>query len=268
VVNNTETLANVARIVARGAAWFRTYGTPESPGTMVCTVTGSTRRHGVGEVRMGTPLREVIDAIGGGPRRGRTVKAVLSGVAVGVIPAEKLDTPVSYEGLAAIGSGLGSGAFIVFDDSDDMASVAAGVARFLAVESCGQCSPCKLDGINLAQRLAKLSGSEARQHDFEVIQKRLTTVADRSRCFLATQQQNVVTSILENFPEEMAAHLSGERPASEPALIAELLDIRGEVAYLDERHLLKQPDWSYNKNDSGTVPVEYYANSVPHWGVG
>jgi len=268
VVNNTETLANVARIIARGPAWFRTYGTEESPGTMVCTVTGSTRRHGVGEVRMGTPLREVIDAIGGGPKRGRTIKAVLSGTAVGIIPAEKLDTPVSYEALAAIGSGLGSAAFIVFDDSDDMASVAAGVARFLAVESCGQCSPCKLDGITLAERLAKLCGSEAREHDLGVIRKRLTTVADRSRCFLASQQQNVLTSIFEHFPDEMAGHLSGGRAAVEPALIAELLDIRGEVAYLDERHLLKQPDWTFNKNDSGTVPVEYYANSVPHWGDG
>ena len=266
VVNNTETLANVARIVHRGPAWFRTVGTEDSPGTMVCTVTGNTRRHGVGEVRMGTPLREVIDAVGGGPRRGHTVKAVLSGVAVGVIPADKLDTPVSYEGLSAIGSGLGSGAFIVFDDSDDMAAVAAGVARFLAVESCGQCSPCKLDGIAVAERLAKLSTSEARQHDYDVVRRKLTTVADRSRCFLASQQQAVVTSILEHFPDEMADHLSGERKATEPVLIAELLDIRGEAAYLDERHLQKQPDWTYNKNDSGTVPVEKYANSVPHWG--
>ena len=266
VVNNTETLANVARIVHRGPAWFRTVGTQDSPGTMVCTVTGSTRRHGVGEVRMGTPLREVIDAVGGGPRRGRTVKAVLSGVAVGIVPADKLDTPVSYEGLSAIGSGLGSGAFIVFDDSDDMAAVAAGVARFLAVESCGQCSPCKLDGIALAERLAKLSTSEARQHDYDVVRRKLTTVADRSRCFLASQQQAVVTSILEHFPQEMADHLRGERKAVEPALIAELLDIRGDAAYLDERHLQKQPDWTYNKNDSGTVPVEKYANSVPPWG--
>ena len=66
LVDNVETLANVARILARGAEWFRTEGTPESPGTIVCTVTGSTVRSGVGEVIMGTPLREVIDAIGGG----------------------------------------------------------------------------------------------------------------------------------------------------------------------------------------------------------
>jgi NADH-quinone oxidoreductase subunit F len=93
LANNIETLANVPRIVARGADWFRTEGTPESPGTIVCTVTGSTRRHGVGEVQLGTPLREIIEEIGGGPQDGRRIKAVLPGVAQGFIPASLLDTP-------------------------------------------------------------------------------------------------------------------------------------------------------------------------------
>ena len=265
LVNNTETLANVARIVARGPAWFRTVGTEESPGTMVCTVTGYTRRHGVGEVQMGTPLREVIEAIGGGPRPGRSIKAVLSGVANGIITAENLDAPVSYEGLAAVGSGLGSAAFIVFDDSVDMTAVAAGVARFLSIESCGQCSPCKLDGLTLAERLGRVAESEARADDGAVIQKRLGTVADRSRCFLATQQQLVISSILEHFPEEMDGHLTGQREPAEPELIAELLDIRNDQAVVDRRHLEKQPDWSYNRRDSGTVPVERYQSVPPPW---
>jgi NADH:ubiquinone oxidoreductase subunit F (NADH-binding) len=265
LVNNTETLSNVGRIVARGPSWYRTVGTQASPGTMVCTVTGRTRRHGVGEVRMGTPLREVIDAIGGGPRPGRRIKAVLSGVANRIIPASELDVPVSYEGLASIGSGLGSGAFIVFDDTVDMAAVAAGVARFLAIESCGQCSPCKLDGLNLAQRLAKLAGSEAQDYDMAEIRHRIGTVADRSRCFLATQQQVVLESIVEHFEDELAAHLSGSAFPVEPELIAELLDIHAGRAIVDERHRRKQPDWSYHRLDSGSVPVELYANVAPWW---
>ncbi|MBW3643403.1 MAG: hypothetical protein KY447_10860 [Actinobacteria bacterium] len=265
LVNNVETVANVARIVARGADWFRTIGTPESPGTAVCTVTGYTDHHGVGEVHMGTPLREVIELIGGGPRPGRRIKAVLSGVANGIIPAAHLDTPVSYEGLTAIGSGIGSAGFIVLDDTVDMASVAAGVARFLAVESCGQCSPCKLDGITLATHLTKVSVSLGRSHDHEVIRHRLGTVTERSRCFLATQQQVVVGSILEHFPEEFEAHISGGAESVEPELIAELVDIRRGAALLDERHRQKQPDWSYGPRDSGTVPVELYTSLVPPW---
>ena len=265
LVNNTETLANVPRIVARGAAWFRTMGTEESPGTVVCTITGHTRRHGVGEVPMGTPLRKVIEAIGGGPRRGRRLKAVLSGVATGIIPASELDVPVSYEGLASIGGGLGSAGFLVLDDTGDMAALAAGVARFLAVESCGQCLPCKLDGINLSERLAKVTISEAASHDYDVIGKRLGTVADRSRCYLATQQQVVVSSILEHFGEEITAHVAGKAEPAEPELVAELLDIRNGQAYVDGRHRHKQPDWTYNKEYSQTVPVELYSARRPPW---
>src|SRR5205085_320454 len=116
LVNNLESMANVPRIIARGPAWFRTVGTVRSPGTVVCTVTGHTRRHGVGEVRMGTPLRDVIAAIGGGARAGRHLRAVLPGVSNGIIPETHFDTAVSYEALADIGSGLGSAGFIVLDD--------------------------------------------------------------------------------------------------------------------------------------------------------
>jgi NADH:ubiquinone oxidoreductase subunit F (NADH-binding) len=265
LVNNAETIANVARIVDRGPDWFRTVGTEDSAGTVVCTITGDTRRHGVGEVHMGTPLSEVIEEVGGGPRPGRTVKAVLAGVANGVITAEHLDTPVSYEGLRAIGSGVGSGGFIVFDDKADMAAVAAGVSRFLAVESCGQCSPCKLDGLTLSGSLANLAGPQARQHDVDVVRRRLSTVADRARCFLATQHQVVVGSLLESFPDDFTGHASGARPPVEPELIAELLDIRGERAVLDERHRRKQPDWSYNSFDSGTPPVDRYPDVASPW---
>ena len=265
LVNNTETLANVPRIVARGPAWFRTMGTEESPGTVVCTVTGNTRRHGVGEVPMGTPLAKVIESIGGGPRRGRKVKAVLSGVANGVITGDLLDTPVSYEGLRSIGSGIGSAGFIVFDDTADMVAVATGVARFLAIESCGQCSPCKLDGITLHERLERVIASEGRQHDYDVVTKRIGTVADRSRCYLATQQQTVVGSILEHFGDEVAAHLARAADPTDAELVAELVDIRGGTAVLDTRHAYKHPDWTYNKRYSGTVPVEFYAGSRPPW---
>jgi len=256
LVDNVETLANVPRIIARGAAWFRTEGTEKSPGTIVCTVTGSTQRHGVGEVQMGTPLREVIEAIGGGPRQGRQIKAVLPGVAQGLVPAALLDTPVSYEALTAIGSGLGSGGFIVFDDSDDLAAVAAGVSRFLAVESCGQCTPCKQDGLQLAGLMDKICRSEAGEHDMELLHTRVASVADGARCYLATQHQNVLANVLEHFPEDIQAHLSGGADPVEPALIAELVDIVEDNAVWDERHRDKQPDWTYDAEYSGQAPAD------------
>jgi len=264
LVDNVETLANVPRIIARGADWFRTEGTEKSPGTIVCTVTGSTRRHGVGEVIMGTPLREVIEDIGGGPRPGRTIKAVLPGVAQGLIPGRLLDTPVTYEDLAAIGSGLGSGGFIVFDDHDDLAAVAAGVSRFLAVESCGQCTPCKQDGLQLSGIMEKICHSEANDHDMALLRKRVGTVADGARCYLATQHQNVLGNVLAEFPEDVEAHFTGRREPVEPALVAELVEIENGAAVWDERHREKQPDWSYDEEYSGKVPAERFGEHRAH----
>jgi NADH:ubiquinone oxidoreductase subunit F (NADH-binding) len=258
LVDNVETMANVARIIARGAAWFRTEGTEKSPGTIVCTITGATQRHGVGEVIMGTTLREAIEEIGGGPRPGHQIKAVLPGVSNAIIPASKLDTALTYEDMAAAGSGLGSGGFIVFDDESDLVAVAAGASRFLAVESCGQCTPCKQDGLLLASLLTKLAGSDADEADLAKIRKRVSTVGDRARCTLASQQQVVVGSILERFPDEVEAHLKGASDSVAPELIAELVDISGDEAVVDGRHLEKQPDWSYDAEDSGKAPADRF----------
>src|SRR5205807_3030864 len=223
LVDNVETMANIPRIVSRGADWFRTEGTDESPGSIVCTITGSTRRAGVGEVLMGTPLREVIDLVGGGPRRGRRIKAVMPGVSNGLIPDHLLDTPASYEGMAEIGSGLGAGGFLVFDDTDDLAAVAAGVSRFLAVESCGQCTPCKRDGLALAELLAAVSRSEAPAGELVQIRDLVNTVSEGARCYLGLQHEAVVGSIVTGFGEELQAHLDGSAPPVEPALITELV---------------------------------------------
>ncbi len=246
LVDNVETIANIPRIIGRGAAWFRTEGTEKSPGTIVCTVTGSVQRAGVGEVIMGTPLREAIELIGGGPRPGHRIKAVMAGVSAPLITADQLDTPLSYEDMAAIGSGLGAGGFIVFDDSDDLAAVAAGVSRFLAVESCGQCVPCKIDGLALADRLARLARSDATTADLAKIKSLASTVGDRARCFLATQHQDVIGSIIDSFGPELEAHVGRYGAGGvEPILIAELVDISGDTAVLDEHHLDKQPDWTF-----------------------
>ncbi|MHB8464174.1 MAG: NADH-ubiquinone oxidoreductase-F iron-sulfur binding region domain-containing protein [Acidimicrobiales bacterium] len=258
LVDNVETIANVARIVGRGADWFRTEGTAASPGSIVCTITGDVQHAGVGEVVMGTTLRDAIDLIGGGPRPGRRIKAALSGVANAVITERQLDTPLTYEDMAAVGSGLGSGGFIVFDDLADMASVAAGVSRFLAVESCGQCTPCKRDGVELSGRLARLSRSSSTTDDLDQIRSLASTVGDSARCFLATQHQTVVESILASFGDEVAAHASGVAVPVEPMLVAELLDISGDTAVWDEHHRDKQPDWTYDATDSGQLPAERY----------
>src|SRR5438445_1187691 len=131
LVDNVETMANVPGILAEGPDWFRSVGTKDSPGTAVCTVSGRTRRAGVAEFAMGTPLREVIQTVGRGARAEHRITAVVSGVANPILPASLLDTPISYEAMQAVGSGLGATGFIVFDDSTDLVALVHGVARFL-----------------------------------------------------------------------------------------------------------------------------------------
>jgi len=258
LVDNVETMANVWRIISRGAAWFRTEGTEQSPGTIVCTVIGDVDHAGVGEVIMGTPLSEAIAEISGGAREGRRIKAVLSGVSNPVITEELLHMPLSYEGATALGLGLGSAGFIVFDDTADMTAVAAGVSRFLAVESCGQCSPCKQDGLSLSRLLENVCASDTSPTDMAKIKVLTTTVSDRARCYLATQHQVVVGSILERFGADLDRHLSRRTDAVAPRLVAELVDIDDGRAVLDEHHRDKQPDWTYDAEDSGQAPADRY----------
>jgi NADH:ubiquinone oxidoreductase subunit F (NADH-binding) len=262
LANNVETLANVACILANGPAWFRQHGTERSPGTIVCTVSGATQRAGVAEVAMGTPLRTVIDQVGGGPEPGRHVQAVLSGVAHPLIHAARLDTPLTYEDMEAAGSGLGACGFIVFDDAADMVAVAQGVARFLAVESCGQCTPCKQDGLAIAEILDRFRQSNGTDEDVDELAARVATVTDEARCFLAQQQQRVVNSLLGLFPGALARHMEeadDRSPAATPVLVAPLVSLDGEHAVLDEEHAAKQPDWTYDAVDSGAAPAERLA---------
>src|SRR6202023_1197115 len=112
---------------------------------------------------------ELIDTLGGGAGPGRTIRAVLQGAASAIITADQLDTPASWEGMQAIGSGLGSSSFIVIDDATDISAVAASVSRFLAVESCGQCTPCKQDSLLITDALTNISASGGAEEDLDVV---------------------------------------------------------------------------------------------------
>ncbi len=262
LANNVETLANVPGILAEGPDWFRSLGTETSPGTAVVTVTGSTRRHGVAELAMGTPLGEAVDRIGGGAREGQSLVAALSGVANPILPAAAFGTPMGYDEFRAAGSGLGATGFIVFDDTDDLVAVAHGVSRFLSVESCGQCRPCKEDGAQSAVILERIRRSEAEDGDLAHLEDCLLTVTDGARCFLAQQTQQVAGSILQRFPDAVRSHLEGTQPAADAYLIAPIVDLRDGEAVLDEGQWTKQPDWTHDERDSGQAPAERYDASA------
>jgi NADH:ubiquinone oxidoreductase subunit F (NADH-binding)/nucleotide-binding universal stress UspA family protein len=261
LVDNVETLANIPLLLERGADWFRSVGTERSPGTLVATVSGATRRSGVGEVAMGTTLRDAIDLIGWGPRRGHDVTVVLGGTANALLPGALLDTPLTYEAMRDAGSGLGAAGFIVFDDATAPAAVAAGVARFLSVESCGQCEPCKLDGLEIADVLRRSLQGPPSRLDVEELRRRIETVAVGARCNLAQQQASVAASLLALFPDALDVR---PRSGAEPVLVAPIADLVGGRVTLDTAQATKQPDWSHDAIDSGAAPAARLGNTPVH----
>ncbi|MBA2609589.1 MAG: hypothetical protein H0U92_11655 [Actinobacteria bacterium] len=255
LIDNVETLANIPGIVLNGAAWFREYGTQQSPGTIVCTVTGGTQQAGVGEFAMGTPMIEVIETLGG-DREGRPIKALMPGVSNAFIPASALQTELTYEAMARVGSGLGSAGFVVIEEGDDIVAATAGASRFLAVESCGQCVPCKRDGLELSALLTKLAANEATTDDVEAIRSLSKTVSAEARCSLASQHEAIVTSMFDLFGSDVAQHVDGTAEPTDRLLIAEIVSLRDGKAAIDVSREAKQPDWTCDGLDSGKTPVE------------
>lgn len=246
LVNNAETLAQATWILSHDAAAFRSVGTEESPGTLVCTVIGDVAQPGVFEVAMGTPLIDLLNRAGG-PLPGRTIKAIFPGVANAVLPGGLLETPLTYEDMQAAGSGLGAGGFIVYDDSACMVEVASVLSRFLYVESCGQCLPCKLGTGHITEALERIRDGSGSVRDLDTITERLRIVADGNRCYLPVQEQNLVSSIMSAFPNDIVAHLEGGCVGANRRIpIPKLVDLTDGVATYDEKQERKQPDWTYS----------------------
>ncbi|MTV25080.1 NADH ubiquinone oxidoreductase [Nitriliruptoraceae bacterium ZYF776] len=247
VVNNVETLSHVGHILREGADWFRQAGTTSSPGTMLFTVVGDVANPGVYELALGTPLRTLLVDIAGAD----DVKAVYSGVSNTVLTADQLDVALGFDELREIGSGMGSGGFIVYDSTRHIADVLAVLLNFLAVESCGQCNPCKLGNTEMAEILASVQRGEATPADLERLLRRSHTVTDDNRCFLPVGSQLVVASTVSAFVDELVATVErGEpTPADLPTPLIEHIDERtGTVTYHGRYHL-KQLDWSYADQD-------------------
>jgi NADH-quinone oxidoreductase subunit F len=143
-INNTETFASVPAIIRNGAAWFLNLGKPNNGGPKIFSVSGHVNNPGNFEIRLGTPFKDLL-AMAGGVRGGRKLKAVIpGGSSMPVLPGETmLQLTMDYDSIQKAGSGLGSGAVVVMDDTTCMVRACQRIARFYYAESCGQCTPCR-----------------------------------------------------------------------------------------------------------------------------
>jgi NADH-quinone oxidoreductase subunit F len=247
VVNNAETLANVPHIIREGAGWFRSLGTEDSPGTMLFTLAGDVRHPGVYEMPLGLSLRELVYGLGGGPPEGRELKAIFPGASSTVISPEQLDTPLGFDPMRAVGTALGSGGFVVYDDSACIVRATLAFSRFLYVESCAQCPACKHGTGAITELLERIDSGEGSDGDVETILARALTVTDAQRCALPTGETLIAQSAVQVFGHEFAEHFGRGCPRPRDLPLPKILDFDEEtgVFLYDERYRLKQPDWTY-----------------------
>jgi NADH:ubiquinone oxidoreductase subunit F (NADH-binding)/(2Fe-2S) ferredoxin len=208
IVNNVETYANVAAIIRMGADWFTSLGTEKSPGTKVFALAGKVKKVGLVEVPMGTPLRDIIFGVGDGIREDKEFKAVQTGgPSGGCIKADKLDTPIDYDNLIALGSMMGSGGMIVMDEDDCMVNVARFFLEFTLDESCGKCTPCRVGNKRLFEMLTDITQGKGTPETLAKLQSLGQTIKDTALCGLGQTSPNPVLSTMIQFPEEYRAHI-------------------------------------------------------------
>jgi len=203
LINNVETFANVPPIYRNGAEWFAGIGTEKSKGTKVFALAGKIKHTGLIEVPMGTPLRTIVEEMGGGAPDGGKIKAVQTGgPSGGCIPAQHLDTPVDYESLGQLGSIMGSGGMIVMDDNTNMVDVARFFMEFCMDESCGKCIPCRAGTVQMHNLLEKILQRKATARDLAKLEELCDMVKHTSLCGLGQTAPNPTLSTLRFFRNE------------------------------------------------------------------
>jgi NADH-quinone oxidoreductase subunit F len=223
LINNVETLSNVPRIVANGPDWFRQYGTEQSPGTKVVSISGGVRRPGNYEISLGLPTRDLIYELAGGPLPGRTVKAIYPGGSSSpVLTAEEaMDLPYSFEAMAAAGSMLGSGSVIVADDKVSIPHMALRTARFYHHESCGKCAPCR-EGTNwTVKMLERVVRGEGTPMDLDIISSVQENIMGNCLCVLGDSMAMPVSAMVRKFRGEFEQVMAEAAEGIDPHVVVD-----------------------------------------------
>ena len=212
VLNNVETYANVPLIINKGAAWYKSIGPENSPGTKAFALTGNIENTGLIEVPMGTTLREVIFDIGGGMRGGGEFKAVqIGGPSGGCLTKEHLDLPLDFDSLKKAGAMIGSGGLVVMDDKTCMVEVARFFMNFTQNESCGKCVPCREGTKRMLEILERIVDGKGEDGDIDLLLELADTISATALCGLGKTAAFPVVSTIKSFRDEYEAHIYDKR---------------------------------------------------------
>mgnify|MGYP001168678551 CR=1 FL=1 len=203
IIDNVETLANVAPIILNGSEWFAGIGTKKSKGTKVFSITGDIENVGCIEVPIGTPVRTVIEEMAICPEDGKKIKAVqLGGPSGGCLPLEYLDTPLDYEPLQELGTIMGSGGMIAIAEDKSAVDIARFFVKFCSDESCGKCLPCREGTRQMVNILDKICSGNGTKEDIDILEDLAHVVKKTALCGLGKTASNPVLSTLKYFRDE------------------------------------------------------------------
>ncbi len=211
-INNVETYANVAWIIVNGGAAFGAMGTEKSKGTKVFALAGKIKKGGLVEVPMGLPLKDVIFGIGGGIKQDKQFKAVqMGGPSGGCIPADLIDTPVTYEDINKTGAIVGSGGMIVMDEDTCMVDMARYFLDFTKKESCGKCNYCRIGTKRMLEILERITRGEGKDGDIELLEELAGKIKDGAMCGLGQTAPNPVLTTIKYFRNEYEDHIYNKK---------------------------------------------------------
>jgi NADH-quinone oxidoreductase subunit F len=226
LINNVETLATVPHIIRMGGKEYAEIGTESSTGTKLVSVSGDVQKPGNYEIALGTPSREIIYGLAGGPPEGREIKFWFPGGSSSpVLTKDDLDLPYDFDSMAKAGSMLGSGAIIVVDDSHSVLEVAYKVAKFYAHESCGKCVPCR-EGTNWTQKmLERISSGEATPMDLDIMASVQEQIIGNCLCVLGDAMAMPIGSMIEKFRDELEAEIETARARADAAAVEDVVPL-------------------------------------------
>src|SRR5579859_5355782 len=210
VINNCETLSTIPAIIRNGADWFTTFGTEKSKGTRVFCLSGHVKKPGNYELPLGTPLHTLIydEQYGGGILGNRQLKAIIpGGSSTFILGADKVDTPLDFEAVAAAGSMLGSGGVVVMNEDTCIVGAVLRMTEFYRDESCGKCTPCREGTYWLTEILERIEHGHGNARDIDLLMDVCDNISGKAFCPLGDAATSSITSSIKLFRGEYEYHI-------------------------------------------------------------
>lgn len=209
IVNNVETIATLPAIINNGAEWYKSIGSPNSPGTRLFSISGAVKKPGVYEAPLDITLKQLILEYAGGFLEDRKIVAIIpGGLSAPPLAPEEWDVKMTFEDLAQKKSMAGSGGVIVIDDSICILQLIHRLALFYARESCGQCTPCREGTKFIADGIEKIEKGNANEPLVEFILDIANGMIGKTICVLADAQALPVVKFLNMFKKEVTEHIN------------------------------------------------------------